>query len=117
MTFRPKPGKKGEQREMGEVYEGLTCTDLKPVGGYLFQNDDPAQFTDKMGFLEFERQWPDLPYPPGSDLDDLIKEGGTLADVLDSVSGLIPPQGEKGGDPLPSSSGGAAAGPTSTTSS
>ena len=41
---------------------------------------------DKQSFLQFERQWPNKPYPKGSDLDDLIRDGGTLADVLDEVA-------------------------------
>ena len=91
MTFQPKgKGKRGEPRELEEVYEGLTCTDLEPVGGYTLEEDDPANFTDKLTYVDFQRQWPDKAYPKGSDLDDLIKQGGTLREVLESVDALVP---------------------------
>ena len=112
MTFRPKKNgknKKGQKREMEDVYQGLTCTELECVGGYRLEDDDPENFTDKQSFLQFERQWPNKPYPKGSDLDDLIRDGGTLADVLDEVATLVAPAGAEGGEAVPSTSGGAGA--------
>ena len=35
-------------------------------------------FTDKLTYVDFQRQWPNMAYPKGSVLDDLIKQGGIL---------------------------------------
>ena len=54
--------------EVEELYEGLGCKKLKVIGAFKLANDDPANYTDKLVFLEQRR---DLSgeYPVGADAD------------------------------------------------
>ena len=54
--------------EAEELYEGLGCKKLKVIGPFKLTNDDPANYTDKLVFLEQRR---DLSgeYPVGADAD------------------------------------------------
>ena len=54
--------------EVEELYEGLGCKKLKVIGAFKLANDDPANYTDKLVFLEQRR---DLSgeYPVGADVD------------------------------------------------
>ena len=54
--------------EAEELYEGLGCKKLKVIGAFKLTNDDPANYTDKLVFLEQRR---DLSgdYPVGADAD------------------------------------------------
>ena len=54
--------------EAEELYEGLGCKKLKVIGAFKLANDDPANYTDKLVFLEQRR---DLSgeYPVGADAD------------------------------------------------
>ena len=51
-----------------ELYEGLGCKKLKVIGAFKLANDDPANYTGKLVFLEQRR---DLSgeYPSGADAD------------------------------------------------
>ena len=41
--------------EAEELYEGLGCKKLKVIGAFKLANDDPANYTDKLVFLEQRR--------------------------------------------------------------
>ena len=41
--------------EAEELYEGFRCKMLKVIGAFKLANDDPANYTDKLVFLEQRR--------------------------------------------------------------
>ena len=52
-----------------EVYLGMTCKNVKRLGGYTLSQDDPTMFTDKSEFLVMDRDFPNDDYPEGADAD------------------------------------------------
>ena len=62
----PSKKKGGAPRE---VYLGMTCKNVKKLGGYRLSQDDPSMFTDKPEFLVMDREFPNEEYPAGADAD------------------------------------------------
>ena len=61
-----------------ESFEGLSCKKVKVLGSFQLSKDDPANYTDKLTFLEQRRDLPGK-YPQGADADEdsgfLVKKG------------------------------------------
>ena len=60
------PGETAEEAE--ELYEGLACKKVRTVGAFKLSQDDAANYTDKLLFLEQRRDFSDS-YPEGADAD------------------------------------------------
>ena len=60
------PGETAEEAE--ELYEGLACKKVRTVGAFKLSQDDAANFTDKLLFLEQRRDFSGS-YPEGADAD------------------------------------------------
>ena len=60
------PGETAEEAE--ELYEGLACKKVRTVGAFKLSQDDAANYTDKLLFLEQRRDFSGS-YPEGADAD------------------------------------------------
>ena len=64
--------------EAVESFEGLSCKKVKVLGSFQLSKDDPANYTDKLTFLEQRRDLSGS-YPQGADADEdrgfLVKKG------------------------------------------
>ena len=59
--------KKGQPPE--EVYLGMSCKNVRKLGGYTLSGDNPKMFTDKSEFMAMDREFPNEDYPEGADMD------------------------------------------------
>ena len=73
-TITPGP----TPEEAVESFEGLSCRKVKVLGSFQLSKDDPANYTDKLTFLQQRRDLPGK-YPEGADADEdsgfLVKKG------------------------------------------
>ena len=73
-TITPGP----TPEEAVESFEGLSCRKVKVLDSFQLSKDDPANYTDKLTFLQQSRDLPGK-YPEGAGADEdsgfLVKKG------------------------------------------